>query len=56
MERLYTASALHAISSVEGLGRVLCSRKNHRSEKYYKFLALNGQQRFDKIKEVGVCF
>ena len=35
---------------------MFCSKRNHISEKCYKFLALDVQQRFDKIKELGVCF
>lgn len=57
-EKLFTASALYAASPVEGSvpGCVFCNKKNHKSENCYKFLALEGQQRFDRLKELGVCF
>ena len=55
-EKLFTASALYTTSPQEGSDCVFCSKRNHISEKCYKFLALDGQQRFDKIKELGVCF
>ena len=54
-ENLFTASALYAVSPTEN-SCVFCNKKNHKSEKCFKFLALDGQQRFDKLKELGVCF
>ena len=55
-KNLFTASALHAVSPTENFCCVFCNKKNHKSEKCFKFLALDGQQRFDKLKELGVCF
>lgn len=55
-EKLFTASALHVTSPPERSDCVFCSKRNHKSEKCYKFLVLDGQQRFDKIRELGVCF
>ncbi|KAK3894074.1 hypothetical protein Pcinc_002176 [Petrolisthes cinctipes] len=49
-EKWFTASAKYATSSSKGSGCMFCSKRNHNSEKCYKFLTLNGQQRFDKIK------
>ena len=49
---------MHAVSPTENpsYSCVFCNKKNHKSERCFKFLALDGQQRFDKIKELGVCF
>ena len=55
-EKLFTASALHAVSQTENSSCVFCNKKNHKSEMCFKFLALDGQQRFDKLRELGVCF
>ena len=55
-EKLFTASALHAVSPTENSSCVFCNKKNHKSEKCFKLLALDGQQRFDKLRELGVCF
>ena len=55
-DRLFTASALHAVSSTESVSCVFCNKNNHKSEKCYKFLALEGQQKFDRIKELNICF
>ena len=55
-EKLFTASALYTTSPQEGSSCVICSKRNHISEKCYKLLALDAQQSFDKIKELDVCF
>ncbi|XP_068233489.1 uncharacterized protein [Palaemon carinicauda] len=55
-DNLYTTSALHAVSQSEGSNCVFCTKLNHKSERCHKFLALDGQQRYDKIRELGVCF
>ncbi|XP_068235740.1 uncharacterized protein [Palaemon carinicauda] len=55
-DNLYTTPALHAVSQSEGSNCVFCTKLNHKSERCHKFLALDGQQRYDKIRELGVCF
>ena len=56
-EKLFMAAALHVVSPTENSSCVFfCNKKNHKSEKCFKFLALDGQQRFDKLRELGVCF
>ncbi|KAK3880152.1 hypothetical protein Pcinc_015323 [Petrolisthes cinctipes] len=52
-EKWFTASVLYATFSSKGSGCLFCSKGNHNSEKCYKFLALDAQQRladdFDHI-------
>lgn len=55
-EKWFTASVLHATSPLKSSGCVFYMRRNHNSKKCFKFLALDGQQRYDKLKELGVCF
>lgn len=54
-EKVYSAAALHASSKQDG---VLCSfcGKKHKSENCYAVLNLDGKERGEKIKGLGLCF
>ena len=54
-DRVYSAAALHASSKQEHPKCSFCGRK-HKSENCYSILALNGKDRGEKIRSLGLCF